>query len=113
MSDLEVRLRDVVSQLEQHSITTADAAALVRKIKFPPPSPKTTWQRIEADGAGDPEVPERGSFFVVSQAYMAGRLDREQYTALARAAAEAMKESAGGQDAVPGTAPGQAEPAAG
>lgn len=91
MNDQEVRLRDVLQQLIDGRISTADAAALVRKIKFPAAKEKTTWQRMQDDAGGDVEVPERGSFFPVSQAYASGRIDHEQYSALAKAAAEAMK----------------------
>ena len=107
MNDQEVRLRDVLSQLEQGQVSTADAAAQVRRMRFPKPVSKTAWQTIEDDAAGDAPVPVRGSFFVVSQAYMAGRIDREQYEALANAAAEAIKEqdSAGAKaEPVPGHA---------
>lgn len=91
MNDQEVRLTHVLEQLIDGRISTADAAALVRKIKFPVRAPKTTWQRMKDDAGGDLEVPERGSFFPVSQAYMSGRIDAAQYQALAEAAAEAMK----------------------
>lgn len=91
MNDQEVRLTHVLEQLIEGRISTEDAAALVRKIKFPVRAPKTTWQRMQNDAGGDLEVPERGSFFPVSQAYMSGRIDAAQYRALAEAAAEAMK----------------------
>lgn len=91
MNDQEVRLTHVLEQLTERRISTADAAALVRKIKFPVTEPKSAWQRMQDDAGGDVEVPDRGSFFPVSQAYMSGRIDQEQYEALARAAAEAMK----------------------
>jgi len=113
MNDQEVRLRDLISQLERGQISTADAAAQVRTLRFPKPASKTAYQTMEADAAGDPAIPVKGSFFVVSQAFTAGRITREQYEALAKAAAEAMKGSqgnaAGSPSPVPGQAPGQAE----
>ena len=103
MNDQEVRLRDLISQLERHQISTEDAAAQVRTLRFPKPAAKTSYQTMQDDAAGDAPVPVKGSFFVVSQAYTAGRITREQYTALAEAAADAMGGKGG---PVPGKAPG-------
>jgi len=94
-SDAEVRLRAVLDWLENGRITTAQAAARVRAMSFPVPPPKTAHQRMEDAGTGDPEVPSPGSFFAVSEALAAGRIDQEQYAALAKAAAEAMKHVSG------------------
>ncbi len=91
MNDQEIRLTHVLEQLIAGRISTADAAAQVRQIKFPVAEAKTTWQRLQDDAGGDVQVPERGSFFPVSQAYMSGKIDQAQYEALAKAAAEAMK----------------------
>jgi hypothetical protein len=94
--DTEVRLQAVIDWLEHHRITTAQAAARVRAMHFPVPPPKTAHQRMEDDVTGDPEVPPPGSFFAISDAFTAGRIDQDQYAALAQAAADAMKR-------VPGT----------
>jgi hypothetical protein len=91
VDDADVRLNAVLDWLEHGHITTAQAAARVRAMHFPVPPPKTAHQRIEDAGTGDPEVPEPGSFFAVSDAFAAGRIDKDQYAALAKAAAEAMK----------------------
>lgn len=92
MSDQEVRLNAILDWLEHRHITTAQAAARVRTLHFPAPPPdKTAAQQMKDAGTGDPEVPEPGSFFAISDAYATGRIDKDQYTALAQAAAEAMK----------------------
>lgn len=105
MSDQEVRLRALIDQLSRNQISTEDAAAQVRTLRFPKPVAKTSYQTVQDDAAGDAPVPPKGSFFVVSQAYTAGRITREQYTALAEAAADAMGGKGG---PVPGKTPGQA-----
>ncbi len=89
--DGEVRLQAVLDWLEHGRITTAQAAARIRAMTFPVSPPKTAYQRMEDDATGDPEVPEPGSFFAISDALAQGRIDQEQYAALAKAAAEAMK----------------------
>jgi hypothetical protein len=91
VDDAEVRLNAVLDWLEHGHITTEQAARRVRAMHFPVSPPKTAHQRIEDAGTGDPEVPQPGSFFAISDALAAGRIDQEQYAALARAAAEAMK----------------------
>lgn len=105
MNDQEVRLRALIDQLSRNQISTEDAAAQVRTLRFPKPAAKTSYQTMQDDAAGDAPVPVKGSFFVVSQAYTAGRISREQYTALAEAAADAMGGKGG---PVPGKAPGKA-----
>lgn len=90
-TDQEIRLEYLIKQLEENRITPVDAAREVRGMTFPKTTPPTTWQRMSADATGDPEVPETGSFFPVTQAYTAGRIDRTAYEALARAAAQSMK----------------------
>lgn len=80
------RLEYVLEQLEEGRMSTADAARLVRSMKFPAQPGKTAHQAVEADALGDPEVPEEGSFFPVSHAYTMGRITRVQYDALAQAA---------------------------
>ncbi len=97
--DSEVRLQAVIDWLEHGRITTAQAAARIRDMTFPVPPAKTAHQRMEDDATGDPEVPEPGSFFAVSDALAQGRIDQEQYAVLAKAAAEAMKDR---QPRVPG-----------
>jgi hypothetical protein len=89
--DAEVRLQAVLDWLEHGRITTAQAAARVRTMHFPAPPPKTAHQRMEDAATGDPEVPPPGSFFAISDAFTAGRIDKDQYAALAKAAADAMK----------------------
>ena len=91
MSDQEVRLNAILDWLEHRHITTAQAAARVRTLHFPVPADKPVAAQRQADVTGDPDVPEPGSFFAVSDAYAAGRIDEKQYTALAQAAADAMK----------------------
>lgn len=91
MSDQEVRLQAVLDWLEHGRITTEQAVARVRAMTFPVSPEKTAYQRLEDAAVGDPEPPEPGSFFAVSDALAQGRISQEQYAALAKAAAEAMK----------------------
>jgi hypothetical protein len=95
VSDQEVRLRAIVDWLEHGRITTAQAAARIRSMRFPVPEDQTVHAQQYADLNGDPHVPEPGSFFVISDAFAAGEIDEAQYTALAQAAAEAMKAVSG------------------
>lgn len=85
------RLEDVLDKLADGHITTPEAARQVRGMTFPVKPGKTPFQTMEADGAGDPEVPEEGSFLPVSRAYAMGRITRVQYDALAEAASAATK----------------------
>lgn len=92
MSDQETRLQAILGWLEAGRITTEQAAARVRAIPFPVPEDKTAHQARREDATGDPEPPEPGSFFAISDAFAQGRIDQDQYAALAEAAAQAMKE---------------------
>lgn len=89
--DAEARLQAILSWLEHGRITTEQAAARVKAMRFPPAEPPTVHDQQYGDLNGDPRVPQPGSFFAVSDAFAAGKIDQEQYTALAQAAAEAMK----------------------
>jgi len=89
--DQEVRLQAVLDWLEHGRITTEQASARIARMSFPVPEDKTVHDQQSADVNGDPDVPEPGSFHAVSDAFAAGRIDQEQYAALAQAAAEAMK----------------------
>jgi hypothetical protein len=89
--DRDVRLSAILDWLEHGRITTEQAAARVRGMTFGVPEGKTVHARQQADVNGDPEPPVPGSFFAVSDAFAAGRIDQDQYAALAKAAAEAMK----------------------
>jgi len=99
-ADQEVRLRAILDWLEHGRITTQQAAARVRAMTFPGPEDQTVHAQQYADFNGDPHVPEPGSFFAVSAAYAAGRIDEQQYAALAQAAAEAVR--AAGRPVSPG-----------
>lgn len=90
--DQEVRLSAVLDWLEKGRITTDQAAARIRAMKFPVPPDKTVFQQQLGDANGDPEPPQAGSFFAISSAYAAGKITEEQYTVLAQAAAEAMRD---------------------
>lgn len=90
MADLD-RLEHVLSQLEEGHISTSDAAALVRKLTFPVKPAKTAWQTVEDDAMSDPEVRPAGSAYEISRAFVTGRINREQYEALSRAAADAIR----------------------
>lgn len=89
--DAEVRLRAVLDWLESGRITTEQAAARVRAMRFRVPQARTDYQRRQDAVNGDPEPPVPGSFFAVSEAFAAGRIDQAQYAALAEAAAEAVR----------------------
>ena len=93
--DQEVRLQAVLDWLEHGRITAEQAAARIARMSFPAPADKTVYAQQHADIHGDPEVPEPGSFHAVSDAFAAGRIDQEQYAALAKAAAEAMQRVSG------------------
>ena len=86
-SDADVRLKAILDWLEHGRITTEQAAARVGAMRFPELADQTVGAQQYADLNGDPHVPEPGSFFAVSDAYAAGRIDEKQYTALAQAAA--------------------------
>lgn len=92
-TDQAVRLRAVLDDLANNRISTADAAAELRTMKFPVPPPKTIGQRI-ADSYETEVPPLRmgGSFNEVAQALVDGRIDLRQYEALAEAAAQAIRE---------------------
>lgn len=94
-TDQETRLQAVLDQLENNQITLADAAREVRTLHFPPADSPTAWQRQQAAYGRDMAPPPAGSFFMVSQAYTAGRISRRQYEILASAAADAMQEKPG------------------
>lgn len=90
-NDQAVRLEAVLDWLEHGQITLEQAAAKVAAMSFPQKPKKTVWQRLYDDANGDPEMPEPGSFFDVSLAYSKGRITKQQYAALAKAAAEATR----------------------
>lgn len=98
-SDQEVRLNAILDWLEHGRITTEQAAARIRSMDFPVPEDKSAHQGRRDDATGDPEPPEPGAFFAVSDAFAAGRIDQDQYAALAEAAVAAMK----GQQPVSGS----------
>jgi hypothetical protein len=89
--DGEVRIQAILDWLEHGRITTEQAAARVRAMTFPAPAEKTAYARQLEDASGDHQAPQPGSFFAVSDAFAAGRIDQDQYKVLAEAAAEAMK----------------------
>jgi len=91
-NDQEVRLNAVLDWLAKGRITTEQAAARIRTMKFPVPPGKTVFQRQQDDANGDPEPPQAGSFFAISDAYAAGKITHEQYAALAQVAAEAIRD---------------------
>lgn len=91
MNDADVRLNAILDWLEHGRITTEQAAARVRAMRFTELEDKTVHAQQYADLNGDPHVPEPGSFFAVSDAFAAGRIDQDQYAALAQAAAEAVQ----------------------
>lgn len=85
------RLEHVLQLLEEKRISTSDAAAQVRKLTFHVNPPKTAWQTVEDDAMGDPPVRPAGSAFEISRAFVTGRIDREQYEALSKAASDAIR----------------------
>lgn len=89
--DTEVRLNAVLDWLEQGRITTEQAAARIRAMPLKSPPDKTDFAERAEDANGDPEVPQPGSAFAISDAFADGRIDQDQYAALAQAAAEAAK----------------------
>lgn len=90
-ADSEVRLQAILGWLEAGRITTEQAASRIRAIRFPVPAEQSIHAQRRADVNGDPEAPEPGSFFAVSHAFAEGRIDQQQYAALAEAAAASMK----------------------
>lgn len=91
MPDQEVRLSAVLGWLTTGHISTEQAAARVRTMHFDPvPSPSAT-RRAADDAHGDIPAQFPGEFSEISHAYASGRIDRTQYTALAEAAAAAMR----------------------
>jgi len=85
-------MSDVTQLLDQIGAgqTTVDAvAADFAKRKWPVP-PQPTGDAFEQD-AQDPEPDPEGSFSEVAGYYAMGKLDDQQYAALAQAAAGAMK----------------------
>lgn len=95
VSDLDVRLGAIVDWLANGRITTEQAAARLRDFPFPAPPEKTARQNQLEDANGDPEPDLPGSFSAVIDAFAQGRIDAEQYAALAQAAAEAMRPVSG------------------
>lgn len=105
-ADQPLRLRTVLSDLENGRMKISDAAAHVRKMHFPVPADKTVAQRM-ADSY-ESEVPAAappGSFREVALAYHSGRITYQEYKALAEAAAAAIKadqgEEAGSSNELP------------
>lgn len=93
--DAEARIQAILDWLERGRITTEQAAARIRAMSFSVPEDKTPFAVQHADAAGDHHAPEPGSFFAVSDAFAQGRIDQDQYAALAKAAAEAMQRVSG------------------
>ena len=91
MTDQGDRLDAVIDWLADGKLSTAEAAAKVRGMKFPAGPQRGAYKRLAHEANGDSAVPEHGAFFHVSAAYTEGRLTRVQYEALAQAATEAMK----------------------
>lgn len=91
-NDQEVRLSAVLDWLAKGRLTTEQAAQRIRTMKFPAPPARTVHQQQYDAANGDPEAPEAGSFFAISDAFAMGRIDQDQYAALAQAAAEAMRD---------------------
>lgn len=94
-SDQEVRLNAVLDWLAKGRLTTEQAARRIKTMKFAPMPDKTVFQQQYAAANGDPEPPQAGSFFAISDAYAAGKINRDQYADLAAAAAESMKSVSG------------------
>lgn len=92
-TDHAVRLRAVLDDLINGRVSTADAAAQVRQMKFPAVQRKTV-SRTMSDAAENnmPAALPEGGFHEVAQAFVAGRIDLRQYEALAEAAGQAMKQ---------------------
>lgn len=80
---------EVLDQLETGEITIDDAAGEFAFIDWPEPQQRATLEEIEADP--DPDVPDDGGFFLVSQAYSDGKIDDAQYETLAKAYADAQQ----------------------
>lgn len=89
-SDHAVRLRAVLDDLENGRVTIADAAAQVRKLRFPL-RPRYTVGQLMSDSLDNevPPRPEAGSAVELAQAYYAGRITFRQYEVLADAAVAA------------------------
>lgn len=91
-TDQAVRLRAVLDDLINGRISTADAAAQVRDMKFPAAQRKTVSRTMSDAAENDmPALLPEGGFHEVAQAFVAGRIDLRQYEALAEAAGHAMK----------------------
>ena len=92
--DQETRLQAVLDWLSKGRITTDQAAARVARMHFTDSRPQDNYHMAE-DLAGDGDVPEPGSAFAISDAFAQGRINREQYAALAKAAASATQPVSG------------------
>lgn len=92
MSDQEARLSAILGWLSSGRITTDEAAKRVRTLHFPVDKrAPSVADRFTQHARGDIALPKAGSFAEISAAYAGGKIDRTQYTALAEAAAEAVK----------------------
>lgn len=89
MNDQQVRLNAILDWLSKGQISTEQAAARVARMHFTAPPDKTPAQEMEAAAIGDGDVPEPGSPFAISDALVQGKIDKAQYAALAKAAAQA------------------------
>lgn len=113
-NDQEVSLTAILDWLQSGKLSTEQAAAKVRAMRFPVKPAKTIHQQQHADYLEDPEPPQPGSFFAVSAAYAQGKITRRQYEALAQAAAQSIEEQHGDHEParpVPGGAAGAGQPA--
>jgi hypothetical protein len=95
VDDRDVRLNAILDWLESGRITVDQAVRRIAAMRFPAPPEKTDYQEKVDDAIGDPEVPQPGSPFAISEAHASGRIDDQQYEALAQAAAEAMNHVSG------------------
>jgi hypothetical protein len=93
---------DLLGQLSDGSVTVADVADQFRRRQWPSAAkPDTTdYTALARRTVTDPDAPPPGSFLEVAAAWHDGTLTDDQFTALAQAAADAIK----GQQPQPGTA---------
>lgn len=86
-------MSDVTDQLDQLAAGQVDLDAVVSDFgsrQWPQPDPQPTSDPFQAEDM-DPEPDPEGSFSEVAGYYARGKINDEQYAALAEAAAGAMK----------------------
>lgn len=88
-NDTEVRLDAILDWLHAGRITLDQAVARVGRLPLAAPPDKTPHQEVSAAATGEDEVPPAGSAFPIAAAHAEGRIDDQQYAALAEAAAKA------------------------